>query len=295
MGRYSARQGADNERGKHHEIKVRYAWQARQRKGEITKKRRTALHRLNELERLFIARNGLDGDIDAARHYIEIVAHHIAHLGGEVENHILCWCTMRAPWFPADEAQEIAETVSARRWPRKWTALSLGNELKVTPEERQSLKIDSFRPAGWSKKRLNRAAKERRKLRERERRKRIAKAEGRILRARPGRPRKITGTDIRAPQSLDIMVGMNFRQSSAVADQRVVDMKKFRRPSAPDRSAADLWRSAYGFLMEGGMLHPSQAKQFKEAGYLTKRGKVTALGKATGQPATSSTVTKEAA
>ena len=198
-------------RAKHHEISVRYAWNAYKRNGEISAAHRMTLTRMRELERLFTARHGAKclPDDDAGREYLEIAAHHIAHLCGEVEQHLLAWSRMWAPWLLPDEAKELARRVTAK--PRRWKAAALGDELNLTPEERAASNITTFRPAGWSKTDIDNANKERRRIREKERRKRIAAAEGRILRARPGRPRKPPlmswrakenqcGTDISAQQ-----------------------------------------------------------------------------------------------
>jgi hypothetical protein len=205
MPKHNGRQDitARTVRAKKREIAARYAWQAEQHSGKISKARLLTLLRLRELERLYAARQCLIDD-DAGREYLEIAAHHIAHLHGDVERHIIGWCATWAPWLPGSKATDLAKRIAAE--PRKWNAVSLGNELNLTPAERESLKITTFRPAGWTKKHLDKANKEKRRIRAKERRKRIAAAEGRILRAKPGRPRKTApataGTDIRAHQDI---------------------------------------------------------------------------------------------
>jgi hypothetical protein len=179
-------------RAKKREIAIRYAaaWSALNREGKISKSRMMTLIRLRELECLYAARHGnqwISAD-DAGREYLEIAAHHIAHLRGEVEAHIIAWAKQWAPWLPTDEAEELARRVAAK--PRKWRADSLGRELNLTPEERDALSISTIRPAGWTKKQIDKANQEKRKARAHDQRLRNAKAKGRILRARPGRPRR---------------------------------------------------------------------------------------------------------
>ena len=148
-----------------------------------------ALIRLRELERLFISRHGGQSlpDDDAGREYLEIAAHHIAHLHGEIEKHVVAWARRWAPWLPADGVEQLAKRVAAK--PRKWAADSLARELGVTKAERGALRFTTIGAVDFTKKDRTKANKKRRAAREKARRQRIARAEGRILRARPGRPR----------------------------------------------------------------------------------------------------------
>jgi hypothetical protein len=174
-------------RAKKREISIRYAWAAYKRDGKISKSRMMTLVRLRELERLYAARQCLIDD-DAGREYIGIAAHHIAHLGGEVERHVIAWCQRWASWLPIDEARDLGKRVSAK--PRKWKADSLAREVNLTAAERAALNITTIGAVDQTKRQRTEAAKERRSRRDRKRNELMAAAEGRILRARPGRPRK---------------------------------------------------------------------------------------------------------
>jgi hypothetical protein len=235
-------------RAKKREISIRYAWQASQRNGEkLSKSRMLTLVRMRELERLYAARQCLVDD-DAGREYLEIAAHHIAQLRGEVEKHIVQWCQRWAPWMPSAEAAAIAQCAAAK--PRKWKAASLGDELNLTPEERDALSITTFRPAGWTKKHIDKANAKKRAAREKERRRNKAAAEGRILRAKPGRPRKTAaGTNIRAHQGIG-NGGHAFpcqgEPSGSAVTQQDVGVVPFRvKPNPePAPATATAWREA---------------------------------------------------
>src|SRR5262245_40695210 len=77
----------------------RYAWIARKSAKRSNPARLIPLVRINEIERLCIHRYGGQclPDDDDGRDTVELVAHHIAFLGGEIENHILSWARMWAP------------------------------------------------------------------------------------------------------------------------------------------------------------------------------------------------------
>jgi hypothetical protein len=70
--------------------------------------------RLRELERIFTARYGdtLPYD-DAEMQDLIIVAHHIAHLGGEIEKHIVAWVSLWLPEMPLHEAKRLARKGSS--------------------------------------------------------------------------------------------------------------------------------------------------------------------------------------
>ena len=127
-------------------------------------------------------------DDDPGRHYLEIVANHIALLRGEVEAHIIAWSQRWAPWLPKVEAEELAKRVAAK--PRKWTATALGNELNLSAEERAALKITTIVAAGTTKAEREEQRIERNRASARKHRESVAAREGRTLRPRPGRPRK---------------------------------------------------------------------------------------------------------
>lgn len=61
-----------------------------------------------------------------------------------------------------------------------------GNDLNLTPTERAALNITTFRPAGWSKERLDQSNKDKRAAGQKQCRLRRAKEEGRILSSSPG-------------------------------------------------------------------------------------------------------------
>jgi hypothetical protein len=171
-----------------------HAWDTqhiKNHRGEIGKGRLIALVRLRELESLYVFRYGEmhlpQGDEAAAREYLEITAHHIAHLHGEVENHIIAWSRRWASWLPVGEAKQVAKRVAAK--PCKWTADSLARELNVTKVERDTLGLTTIGAVDFTKRQRTKAAKERRSQRDRKRRERAAAEAGRILRARAGRPR----------------------------------------------------------------------------------------------------------
>jgi hypothetical protein len=232
---------------KRREISIRYAWNSYKNDGKISKSRMLTLVRLRELERLYTARQCLVDD-DAGREYLEIAAHHIAQLRGEVAKHIVQWCQRWAPWMPAAEAAAMARRVADK--PRKWKAASLGDELNLTPEERDALNISTFRPAGWTKRHLDKANKEKRRIRAHQRRQRIAAAEGKILRAKPGRPRKTAaGTNIRAHQGR-VSGGHAFppqaEPSGSAVTQQDVSVVSFRvKPDPePTPAAQPEWKEA---------------------------------------------------
>jgi hypothetical protein len=145
------------------------------------------------MERLYEHRYG-DAlpDDDAGRGDIYLAAHHIAGLGGEFERHIERWCGLWAPWFTVAELRALLETLS-QHGPERFKAGRLGQLLGLTGLERDELKITTIRACD----RTGGEQRERRRAKkaecERKRRQKIAAEEGRVLRARPGRPRKGAG------------------------------------------------------------------------------------------------------
>jgi hypothetical protein len=149
---------------KQHEIARRYAWRARQaRRGTPSDIRLITLVRLRELERVFQSRYGRHlPDDDAGRDDLAIAAHHVAHLGGDVADHIVAWARMWAPWMAPEEAGELAERVMAK--PIRWKADTLAWRLGLTDRERTELGVTTIGAID-----VNQAARaERRKEKKRE-------------------------------------------------------------------------------------------------------------------------------
>ena len=136
----------------HNEIAVRYAWHSRQRKFDRGSPKLIARIRMREIERLIADRyNGALPDDDAGLDDLELVAHHIAHLAGDAEKHILAWASMWAPWLwhradidPAQFAQRIAAN------PRRFKAGTLALRLRLMADDRTRLGITTIRPVGWT-------------------------------------------------------------------------------------------------------------------------------------------------
>ncbi len=80
---------------------------------------------------------------DDGRDSLRIVADHIAHLGGEVEAHIIAWAAHWCPWMPQQEAEALAARIAAH--PLKYKASTLGWRLRLTEIERTELKITTIR------------------------------------------------------------------------------------------------------------------------------------------------------
>lgn len=133
----------------HREIARLYAWDTAKRAEREGRKpdeaHPTALIRLRELERLYQRRyrGTLLPDDDDGRDSLRIVADHIAHLGGEVEAHIIAWAAHGCPWMPQQEAEALAAGVAAH--PLKYKAATLGWRLRLTGIERTELKITRIR------------------------------------------------------------------------------------------------------------------------------------------------------
>jgi hypothetical protein len=187
---------ATNQRARHTEIARRYSWAAKQRKnGDRNKKpdraRLITLIRLRELERIFQFRYGrFLPDDDCGRDDLNLVAHHVAHLGGDVVAHVLGWVAAWAPWLPETEAIALADLVAQD--PVKFTADTLAWRLGLSAAERTALGITTIGAAGVSK--ADRL--EDRKLKDKER-KRVKRAENSSGRPR-GRPQKMRPQQIRA-------------------------------------------------------------------------------------------------
>jgi hypothetical protein len=165
---------------RHREIARRYAWIAegcRQRcRDNANPARLMANLRLGELERIFTARYGdtLPYD-DAGLDDFIVVAHHIAHLGGEIEEHIVAWASLWLPQMPQHEAERWACEVKAK--PRKWRADTLAWRLRLRMTERTTLGVTTIGAFDMSK--ADREAERRRKRRDAERERRARNNTGR--------------------------------------------------------------------------------------------------------------------
>jgi hypothetical protein len=180
----------------HKEIEQTYAWRDAGRKRDQPPRDKNYLLtriRLRQLERLYYSRYGrtLPEDDDAGREDLEIAAHHIFFLGGNVVDHIIKWASLWAPWMSPVDAEQMARRVAAR--PRKWLADSLAAELSLTMAERTALGITTIGAIDVDKAARDELRKLKNKLAMRA--SRAARSSGRP----PGRPRKTPCTaDIRA-------------------------------------------------------------------------------------------------
>ena len=140
--------------GSHVEIGVRYDWLAREaRKNawpafgpkKYLRGSRPLISRLRlrELERVYVSRYGahLPCD-DAGLEDLEIAAHHIAQIGGDVRGHITGWAADWMPDLPRPQVEALAEKVLSD--PRKFKAATLGWRLRLTDQERTVLGITTI-------------------------------------------------------------------------------------------------------------------------------------------------------
>jgi hypothetical protein len=153
------------------QLACRNAWRTLRREG-VYQGNHIARFRLRQLERLFHRRCGFTlPDDDDGRDSLELVAHHIAFLRGEVEKHIVAWASLWCPWMPRAEAEALAKRVASR--PVKFKASTLGWRLRLTELERTELAITTIRAFNMTDEQMI----ERRRQRDRERkaRRRLAK------------------------------------------------------------------------------------------------------------------------
>jgi hypothetical protein len=152
-------------RAKHAEIARRYAWHADEhRKYPRGSPALLCRIRLRELEALYKRRYG--GRLpfgDAGIEDLKIVAHHIAHMGGDALRHVIAWAAEWMPDLPRERAETLARAVLDD--PVKFKAATLGWRLRLTEEERTALGITTIRPFGVTDKDMA----ERRKAKARER------------------------------------------------------------------------------------------------------------------------------
>jgi hypothetical protein len=168
--------------GGHREIARRYAWQAKEKskRSRNNPARNMTMFRLASLEKLYAYRCGWTlPDDDAGRDDLLIAAHHIAHLGGDIRQHVIAWARVWAPWMEPAEIEDLATEVIAR--PRKWTAASLGWRLGLTDAERTALKIVCIRAIDVSDAdmKARRRAKQAQRMRNLRARRSTGKARGR--------------------------------------------------------------------------------------------------------------------
>jgi hypothetical protein len=137
---------ATNQTARHAEIARRYSWAAKQRKNgdkKPNKARQFTLIRLRELDRIFQSRYGrFLPDDDSGRDDLNLVAHHIAHLGGDIAVHVIGWAKAWAPWLPETDAIALAELVAQD--PLKFTADTLAWRLRLSMAERTDLNITTI-------------------------------------------------------------------------------------------------------------------------------------------------------
>lgn len=153
----------------HREIARRYSWDDRDR-ADRRRPNAQLNERVRELERLFDDRWGSTlPDDDSGRDDLFVAAHHLAQFG-DPHQHIPAWARDRAPWLLEAECSDLIERVI--RKPRKWRAQRLGDQMRLTPEERDRLEITTFRAAGFTDDdmKAKRAASEKERLLARRRR-----------------------------------------------------------------------------------------------------------------------------
>lgn len=150
------RDGTPRDTPQHREIARRYAWHAYTdvktlpsriepyRTGSAKLMTRI---RLRELERILSSRYGKFLPRNAAgRDALVIVAHHIAYMGPNAEEHIIKWARVWAPWMPAKHLADLVAQVIAN--PAKFKADTLGQRLRLSPEERDRLGITTIGAVG---------------------------------------------------------------------------------------------------------------------------------------------------
>lgn len=159
---------------------------ARRQKAKRAKPEIAAL-RVHEMQRLFQRRWGrMLPDDDAGRDDFRLIAYHLASLSGVKLRRIINWAQLWAPWLSSEELAAIAEDVIER--PRRFKADELGKLLRLSLQERMTLRIQTI--GSFETTKAARAEMRKAKARERSRqwRRKKALAEGRLPRARPGRP-----------------------------------------------------------------------------------------------------------
>jgi hypothetical protein len=94
-------------------------------------------------------------DDDAGRFDLRIMLDHLAQLG---EDHMRRWASLRAPWMPPHELDDLIDDVGPGK---RWTATALGKALNLDNATRVRLNIRTIRPVDRTKAQLKQARKER--------------------------------------------------------------------------------------------------------------------------------------
>jgi hypothetical protein len=138
------------QQAKHREIAHRYL----QRKKPSA---RFINQRKKEMEMVFNRQYGdwqLPDD-DAGRFDLRIMLDHLAQLG---EDHMRRWASLRAPWMPPDELDDLINVVGPGK---RWTATALGKALNLDNATRMRLGIRTIRPVDRTKAQLKQDCRER--------------------------------------------------------------------------------------------------------------------------------------
>lgn len=127
------------------EMMRRYAWRDEQQR-RANPLRLLTLVRLNELERIWLDNYGLYlPDDDSGWDDLDVMAHHLAHLGGSADKiaaRIVEWAAMWTE-FPTDKVTRLARQIATNP-PRKWKADTLAWRLQLTMAQRTRLKITTI-------------------------------------------------------------------------------------------------------------------------------------------------------
>lgn len=158
---------------KHAEIDHHYRFREKKKFG----KRYFGYLRIYDLQRLFHYRYGgfvLPED-DSGRDDLIIALHHLAQLLDNPEQHIQRWCSLWAPWMPANVLESLVAKVIAN--PKRWSADELAKQLGLTFADRMKLGIRTIGSIDVSKaeRAKRRAALKRERDRQYRRLKRAAK------------------------------------------------------------------------------------------------------------------------
>jgi hypothetical protein len=134
--------------------------------------------RMQDLEKLFLYRYGgfVLPDDDSGHDDLIIALHHLAQLPGDPEQHIRRWCSLWAPWMPANVLKCLVAKVIAN--PKRWSADGLAKQLGLTFADRMKLGIRTIGSIDVSKAERDkrRAVLKRERDRRYQRRKRVAKS-----------------------------------------------------------------------------------------------------------------------
>lgn len=106
--------------------------------------------RLRQVQRLIADRHGIELRPDQeGRRFVRFALEHLANMGGEdgPRQKMVEWCKAVAPWLSAAKMEPEIEAAIERAiyHPEWWTARRAGNWLRVTTEERDRLRLDTFR------------------------------------------------------------------------------------------------------------------------------------------------------